>query len=30
MAAICNGLYAYGGFVPFNATFLTFIGYASQ
>lgn len=29
MAAICNGLAAYGvGFVPFCSTFLTFIGYA--
>ena len=28
MAAICNGLYAYGGFRPFCATFLNFIGYA--
>ena len=26
MAAICNGLYAYGGLIPFCATFLTFIG----
>src|SRR5690606_23822350 len=30
MAAVCNGLYAYGGFIPFCATFLTFIGYASN
>lgn len=28
MAAICNGLYAYGGFRPFCATFLNFAGYA--
>ncbi|CAE7655778.1 TKT10, partial [Symbiodinium microadriaticum] len=28
MAAICNGLYAYGGLRPFGATFLNFIGYA--
>lgn len=28
MAAICNGLAAYGGFIPFGATFLNFIGYA--
>jgi len=28
MAAICNGLAAYGGFIPFCATFLNFIGYA--
>ena len=27
MAAVCNGLFAYGGFIPFCATFLTFIGY---
>jgi len=27
MAAICNGLYAYGGFLPFCATFFVFIGY---
>lgn len=26
--AICNGLAAYGGFIPFGATFLNFIGYA--
>jgi len=28
MAAICNGLFAYGGFIPYGATFLNFIGYA--
>lgn len=28
MAAICNGLAAYGGIIPFGATFLNFIGYA--
>ena len=28
MAAICNGLAAYGGFMPFCATFANFIGYA--
>lgn len=28
MAAICNGIAAYGGLVPFCATFLNFIGYA--
>lgn len=28
MAAICNGLFAYGGFRPFCATFLNFLGYA--
>ena len=28
MAAICNGLYAYGCFRPFCATFLNFAGYA--
>jgi len=28
MAAICNGLFAYGGLIPFCATFLNFIGYA--
>ncbi len=28
MAAICNGLHAYGAFVPFCATFLNFIGYS--
>lgn len=27
MAAISNGLYAYGGFRPYCATFMTFIGY---
>ncbi|WVQ78694.1 transketolase [Cryptococcus sp. DSM 104549] len=28
MYAICNGLAAYGGIIPFNATFLNFVGYA--
>jgi transketolase len=28
MAAICNGISAFGGFVPFCATFLNFAGYA--
>eukprot|EP00586_Coscinodiscus_wailesii_P005031 CAMPEP_0172486126 /NCGR_PEP_ID=MMETSP1066-20121228/14550_1 /TAXON_ID=671091 /ORGANISM="Coscinodiscus wailesii, Strain CCMP2513" /LENGTH=672 /DNA_ID=CAMNT_0013251873 /DNA_START=296 /DNA_END=2314 /DNA_ORIENTATION=+ len=28
MAAICNGLFAYGGFRPYCATFLNFAGYA--
>jgi len=28
MAAICNGLAAYGALIPFGATFLNFIGYA--
>jgi len=28
MAAVCNGLAAYGGFIPFCYTFLNFIGYA--
>lgn len=28
MAAICNGLFAHGGFRPYCATFLNFIGYA--
>eukprot|EP00753_Platysulcus_tardus_P015041 PLAT4736.1.p2 GENE.PLAT4736.1~~PLAT4736.1.p2 ORF type:complete len:707 (+),score=374.04 PLAT4736.1:166-2286(+) len=28
MAAICNGLSAYGGILPFGATFLNFVGYA--
>lgn len=27
MSAICNGLAAYGGFIPFGATFLNFAGY---
>jgi len=27
MAAICNGLFAYGGMRPYCASFLTFIGY---
>ena len=28
MGSICNGLAAYGGFLPFAATFANFIGYA--
>jgi transketolase len=28
MAAVCNGIWAYGGLKPFCATFLNFIGYA--
>jgi len=28
MAAIANGLAAYGGFIPYTATFFNFIGYA--
>lgn len=28
MVAICNGLFAYGGFKPFSATFLNFYTYA--
>ncbi|TPX36512.1 hypothetical protein SmJEL517_g01356 [Synchytrium microbalum] len=28
MAAICNGMSAYGGLIPFGATFLNFITYA--
>eukprot|EP00978_Attheya_sp_CCMP212_P002708 scaffold5579_cov49-Attheya_sp.AAC.1 len=28
MSSICNGLFAYGGFRPFCATFLNFAGYA--
>lgn len=28
MAAICNGLALYGGFIPFDATFLVFTDYA--
>jgi transketolase len=28
MAAVCNGICAYGGFIPFCSTFLNFIGYA--
>ncbi len=28
MVAICNGMFAYGGFRPFCATFLNFAGYA--
>ena len=27
MVAICNGLYAYGGYLPFCATFFVFVGY---
>lgn len=26
MAAICNGMAAHGGFIPFGATFLVFTG----
>ncbi len=29
MAAICNGMAAYGGMLPYCATFLNFIGYAA-
>jgi transketolase len=29
MAAVCNGFAAFGGFLPFGATFLNFIGYAA-
>ncbi|KAJ3343036.1 Transketolase [Gonapodya sp. JEL0774] len=29
MAAICNGIAAYGGIIPFGATFLNFIMYAA-
>jgi transketolase len=29
MAAICNGLFAYGGMRPYCATFLTFYGYCA-
>ncbi|PIA14098.1 putative transketolase TktA [Coemansia reversa NRRL 1564] len=29
MAAICNGMAAYGGVIPFNSTFLNFISYAA-
>eukprot|EP00002_Diphylleia_rotans_P025438 TRINITY_DN502_c0_g1_i1.p1 TRINITY_DN502_c0_g1~~TRINITY_DN502_c0_g1_i1.p1 ORF type:complete len:673 (-),score=161.00 TRINITY_DN502_c0_g1_i1:147-2165(-) len=29
MAAICNGLQAYGGLIPFCATFLNFVGYCA-
>jgi len=29
MAAICNGIAAYGGLIPFGATFLNFVGYAA-
>lgn len=28
MAAICNGIHAYGGFIAYGSTFLNFIGYA--
>ena len=28
MAAVCNGLAAHGGILPYCATFLTFVGYA--
>lgn len=28
MAAICNGMAGYGGFIPFGATFFNFISYA--
>lgn len=28
MAAICNGIYAHGGLIPYCATFLNFMGYA--
>ena len=28
MAAICNGMFAYGGLRPYCATFLVFVGYA--
>jgi len=28
MAAVCNGLEAYGGFIAYGSTFLNFIGYA--
>ena len=26
MSSVCNGLAAYGGLIPFAATFLTFVG----
>lgn len=29
MAAVCNGMFAYGGLRPFCATFLTFVGYCA-
>lgn len=29
MTAICNGLAAYGGIIPFGATFLNFVSYAA-
>eukprot|EP01051_Picozoa_sp_SAG22_P014300 SAG22_NODE_1713_length_3750_cov_1.552177_5_plen_77_part_00 len=28
MAAVCNGMAAHGGLIPYCATFLNFIGYA--
>ena len=28
MAAVCNGMSAYGGLIPFCSTFLNFISYA--
>jgi transketolase len=28
MVAVCNGIFAHGGFRPFCATFLNFAGYA--
>jgi transketolase len=28
MASVCNGLAAYGGYLPYCSTFLTFVGYA--
>lgn len=28
MAAVCNGMASYGGIIPYNGTFLNFIGYA--
>jgi len=28
MAAVCNGLHAYGGMISYGATFLNFLGYA--
>ena len=29
MVALCNGMAAYGGVIPFNATFLNFVSYAA-
>ena len=29
MAAVCNGISAYGAVIPFGATFFNFIGYVS-